>query len=175
MGGPKVTLAVRPSKDFRQCSGRCLPPYTWSIESGSLPPGLSLIQRSDGDAELIGTPTTTGAFPFTLALASSDGRAVTEDVTITVTAAASGDGLITVTFSGFLHTFTDNANLLDPSYAAGDPFTGSFSYPSDLIDSDPDPEFFSDDDSRIVSFITFVGHVFSGAFGGHIRIDSRAG
>jgi hypothetical protein len=26
MGGPKVTLAVRPSKDFRQCSGRCLPP-----------------------------------------------------------------------------------------------------------------------------------------------------
>ena len=125
-----------------------MPPYTWSIESGSLPPGLSPIQRSDGDAELIGTPTTTGAFPFTLALASSDGQAVTEDVTITVTAATSGDGLITVTFSGFLHTFTDNANLLDPSYAVGDPFTGSFSYPSDLIDGDPDPEFFSDDDSR---------------------------
>ena len=26
MGGPKVTLAVCPSKDFRQCPGRCLPP-----------------------------------------------------------------------------------------------------------------------------------------------------
>ena len=48
--------------------------YTWSIESGSLPPGLSLEQRSDGDVELIGTLTTLGVFPFTLSVFSSRGR-----------------------------------------------------------------------------------------------------
>jgi hypothetical protein len=58
------------------------PPYTWSIASGSLPPGLSL--SSDGTVS--GTPTATGTFTFSLEVVDSLGASaqVTQSLDVTV-------------------------------------------------------------------------------------------
>jgi len=57
-------------------------PYTWSISGGSLPPGLSL-----NAAQITGTPTTAGTFPFTLHVSDASGKAATKDLSIRIGAA----------------------------------------------------------------------------------------
>ena len=47
-----------------------VPPYTWAITAGAIPPGLSL-QRSPG--RITGTPTTAGSFTFTVRPTDSRG------------------------------------------------------------------------------------------------------
>ena len=59
-------------------------PITWSIDSGSLPAGLSLY----GDT-ISGTPTTAGTFTFTVKATNSAGNA-TKDLTIVIQAASVG-------------------------------------------------------------------------------------
>ena len=58
------------------------PPYTWSIASGSLPPGLSL----SSDGTITGTPTATGTFTFSLEVIDSMGASarVTQSLEVTV-------------------------------------------------------------------------------------------
>ena len=58
------------------------PPYTWSIASGSLPPGLSL----SSDGTITGTPTATGTFTFSLEVVDSLGASarVTQSLEVTV-------------------------------------------------------------------------------------------
>ena len=46
-----------------------VPPYTWSITSGSLPPGLN--PPVSPDWAITGTPTTVGTYPFTVQVADS--------------------------------------------------------------------------------------------------------
>ena len=57
------------------------PPYTWSIQSGALPDGLTLSPTS---GIISGTATTEGSYPFTLSLADSAGNVVTQAITLTV-------------------------------------------------------------------------------------------
>ena len=57
------------------------PPYTWSIVSGSLPPGLSL----SSDGTVTGTPTATGVFTFTLEVVDSMGVSARLTQTLEVT------------------------------------------------------------------------------------------
>ncbi len=59
------------------------PPYRWSIESGALPPGLTL----DGNGEVRGTPRTMGAYRFVVAAEDSTRTAGKVEVEILVTAA----------------------------------------------------------------------------------------
>jgi hypothetical protein len=54
------------------------PPYTWSISSGVLPPGLGISGVTIG-----GTPTTTGTYPFTLRV--TDSLASISDVNFSIT------------------------------------------------------------------------------------------
>ena len=58
------------------------PPYSWSIVSGSLPPGLSL----SSDGTITGTPTATGTFTFSLEVIDSLGASarVTQSLEVTV-------------------------------------------------------------------------------------------
>ncbi len=50
-------------------------PYTWTVTSGSMPPGLSLIAGSQGLSDIIGgTPTAAGDYNFTLNVADSSGQ-----------------------------------------------------------------------------------------------------
>ena len=60
--------------------GENAPPLTWALETGSLPPGLTLAT----DGAITGTPTATGTFDFTLVVTDADGLTATSDQTITI-------------------------------------------------------------------------------------------
>jgi large repetitive protein len=62
-------------------------PYSWSLASGQLPPGLTLQTFSDprdADDELAGTPTTAGTYTFTMRLADYNGQQATQTFTATI-------------------------------------------------------------------------------------------
>jgi len=56
-------------------------PYSWSIISGSLPPGLTLNSTS---GEISGTPTTTGTTGFAVRLEDANGLSTNRSLTITI-------------------------------------------------------------------------------------------
>ena len=58
------------------------PPYTWSITTGVLPPGLSLAPST---GIISGTPTAGGAYPFTVKVQDSIGGSATQPLSITIT------------------------------------------------------------------------------------------
>ncbi len=62
-------------------------PYSWSISAGALPPGMTVIQDSPtvGLVRIGGTPTTAGAYSFTLRL--TDARQATLDRAMSVVVA----------------------------------------------------------------------------------------
>ena len=47
-------------------------PYIWSVNTGSLPAGLTITSNPDGTGTISGTPTTIGTSPFTLQVADSE-------------------------------------------------------------------------------------------------------
>jgi len=55
-------------------------PFTWTVDSGTLPPGLSL---SSGGA-ITGTPTAAGTFNFTLRVTDATGLTATQALSITI-------------------------------------------------------------------------------------------
>ena len=55
-------------------------PFTWTVASGTLPPGLSL----SSTGEITGTPTAPGTFDFTLKVVDARGRTSTQAQTITI-------------------------------------------------------------------------------------------
>ena len=59
---------------------------TWSVSSGSLPPGLSL---SSSTGLLSGTPTTGGSYPFTVKITDTPGGSATKAVTLVIAAVPS--------------------------------------------------------------------------------------
>ena len=62
-------------------------PYTWTVVSGQLPPGLlldSLITLSQTDNELAGTPRTTGTFTFTMQVTDGAGNHASKQFTLTI-------------------------------------------------------------------------------------------
>jgi hypothetical protein len=62
-------------------------PYTWSVVSGQLPPGLqldSLITLSQTDDELGGTPETAGTFTFTMQVTDGAGKTASKQFTLTI-------------------------------------------------------------------------------------------
>ena len=57
-------------------------PYTWSIASGQLPPGLTLAPSPP--ANISGTPTIAGTFTFTVEVTDSGGHHATEKGSVTI-------------------------------------------------------------------------------------------
>ena len=63
-------------------------PYTWSVSSGSLPGGLSL---DPATGAITGTPTTSGAYSFTIQVTDNTGETVSVAFSINISA-NSGEG-----------------------------------------------------------------------------------
>ncbi len=59
-------------------------PYTFSLASGTLPPGLALSTAG----ALSGTPTTAGTYQFTLGVKDTLNATATQSFTLTIAAAA---------------------------------------------------------------------------------------
>ncbi len=58
-------------------------PYTWSVNAGSLPPGITLSSAG----VLAGTPTTAGSYPFTVNVIDQNNGIATTSITLVVAAA----------------------------------------------------------------------------------------
>ncbi len=78
------TLGIPYSETLAATGG--IPPYTWSVISGSLPDGLSL---NSVTGELSGTPSTSGAFNFTAQVTDAYPSAVTQPLSIVIVEGAS--------------------------------------------------------------------------------------
>lgn len=79
-------------------------PYTWSVSSGSLPPGLTLTTNADSTATISGTPTLLGTSTFTLQVADAE-----------IPPATGSSGTLSISILGFV-TIT-NTSLPDGNVA----------------------------------------------------------
>src|SRR5260221_287374 len=58
-----------------------LPPYTWSVSAGALPPGIILTAAT---GVVSGIPSTVGTFTFTVKVTDTGGASAVKDFTIAV-------------------------------------------------------------------------------------------
>jgi hypothetical protein len=79
---PDATVGAPYSQTVSGTGGKG--PYTWSVVTGSLPPGLTL---DTGTGEVSGTPTTAGSFPFTVQATDSASPARTASQALSIVVA----------------------------------------------------------------------------------------
>jgi large repetitive protein len=128
-------------------------PFTWSIGSGNLPPGISL----SADGNLTGTPTATGTYSFTVKVTDANLQSATQATSITIAlgvsttfaappAAVKGvayTDTLTATGGTTPYTWSVNAGTLPPGIAlssagvlSGTPTTtGSYPFTVNVIDA----------------------------------------
>ncbi len=133
-------------------------PYAWSLNTGNLPPGLSL---NTSTGAITGTPTTAGPYSFTVKVTDSEGspQSVTASLSITVnaqlaiTTSTLSSGVLNVAYSQTLaatggitpYTWSISTGSLPPGLSlntntgaiTGTPTTaGSYSFTAKVTDSE---------------------------------------
>ena len=76
---PTAVVSTAYSFTFAATGGTT--PYTWSVNSGTLPAGLTLSSAG----VLSGTPTTIGSFPFSVNVIDANNGIATTSITLVVT------------------------------------------------------------------------------------------
>jgi hypothetical protein len=114
-------------------------PSSWQITQGSLPPGLTLANRSATQVEVAGTPTATGTFNFTTQVQSSNPTQVAThsftlvvDSKLAINPAILPDGIMGLSYSAQLSAPNGNppyswSSTILPSGLALNPTTGLIS------------------------------------------------
>jgi hypothetical protein len=109
LGFPTATVGVTYSQSLGVVGG--LGPYTWTLISGSMPPGVT---HTNG--EIFGTPTTAGSYAFTVRVQDAQGLIDTQALTITVEGAAIGSiSPVAAPEGGATFTLTVNGTGFTPS------------------------------------------------------------
>jgi Putative Ig domain len=89
---PGGTVSVAYPSTSLQASGG-VPPYSWSLQSGSLPGGLNL----SAAGAISGTPTSAGAYPLTFVVTDSSTTPETAKASLTLTISAAPTSTLTLT------------------------------------------------------------------------------
>jgi Synergist-CTERM protein sorting domain-containing protein len=88
---PDATVGVPYDLAFKVIGGQA--PFNWSLFSGTLPPGLSLVPAATSDEmHLSGTPAAAGTYSFEVHLVDDGGYNVTNSYTLLVNTAPAGPG-----------------------------------------------------------------------------------
>ncbi len=99
-----------------------IPPYNWTITSGSLPPGMNPLPLS---GLISGTPTSTGTFPFVVEVTDSDSPTGTATAHLSLTVNAT-QGTLGITSPGQLNgTVNTPFNSLLTANGGATPYTWS--------------------------------------------------
>jgi len=89
---PGGTVSVAYPSTSLQASGG-VPPYSWSLQSGSMPAGLNL----SAAGAISGTPTAAGAYPLTFVVTDSSSTPETAKASLTLTISAAPTSTLTLT------------------------------------------------------------------------------
>jgi len=112
---PNGTTAMGYSGPLNVTGG--VPPYTWGIQAGQLPAGLTLTTQNNGTGNISGTPILAGTSNFTVAVTDSEIPAVTKTAlfSIAVTANAnsmSNDALFQGPYAFFFTGFDKDGSVV---------------------------------------------------------------
>jgi len=108
---PLATVAT-PYLTTVQATGG-LPPYTWSLISGQLPPGLTLATQTDGSASISGTPTLQTNATFTLQVTDSASASLTTNppLMLTVNPVSNAESLFSGNYSFLFNGFDADGSV----------------------------------------------------------------
>ncbi len=83
----------------------CYGPFSWTLESGSLPKGLHL----NSGGEILGTPTNGGSFTFSVSVTDLNNNSIIQSCTLYVIPQSTATSISNVAFSNDHFTFTLNS------------------------------------------------------------------
>ena len=104
---PNGTLGVAYAQSL-SASGGVGPPYTWSITSGALPPGLGIANNNS----IVGTPTSAGTYNFTISVFDQKQNGAFTQTSITITNGTTGPTITTTALPNGIVNVAYNTQLL---------------------------------------------------------------
>jgi len=119
---PTGTVATAYSASFQATGG--IPPYTWTLPQGQLPPGLTFSTLTNGTGGISGTPSLATTATFTVEVTDSEIPAVTTSpstFTLTINpGTANANGLFSGAYAFFFSGFDKNGTVAITGMLAAD-------------------------------------------------------